>query len=112
LKQTYEIVFLSEETRTGDGDSSPFDLSAYEEGILLWRITEVSGTSPTLSVDFQVASDSEGPWHNHTSLGTKSAVEDVPAVKVSNFGSWAKIKFTLGGTSPSFKFSVIGVFKR
>lgn len=107
-----EQTFLTSAARTASGNSgTPVDLSAYDVGVIVVNITAVSGTSPTLTVNFQVCQDKAGTiCVSHTATSSLTTT-GTTLLKVNQYGRYANISYTIGGTTPSFTFSVYGAFK-
>ncbi len=106
-RKTEVITFLSSGLVTASsGQSSSFDISAYIEGNICVDVT-AEGSTSTLDLTIQVSPDNS-EWYTHTTISQISAVGNV-LEKITNFGKYMRIGYTVGGTS--FTFSVVGVFK-
>ena len=107
-----ETTFLASAARTTSGDSgSPLDLAAYDSGAILINVTAVSGTTPTLTVNFENCITS-----GTTKCGAHTASASITAtgfyvIKASNIARYGRIGYVIGGTTPSFTFEVYGAFK-
>lgn len=104
---------LASAARTSDGQSGAVDLGKFNDLIVYLDITAASGTTPTLDVKLQTSYDDGGTWFDLPSgaFSQKSAVgKDVLQIG-SNFGRWLRIDYSIGGTTPSFTFSVNAVSK-
>ncbi|HZU30796.1 MAG TPA: hypothetical protein VFB79_06750, partial [Candidatus Angelobacter sp.] len=106
--------------QTASGGGTVFtDLGAYSAGIIVIQVTAVSGTSPTLTVNFKSCftppNTSSAPALSTCAVHTASASITATGVyfikPVTNFARWNTVDYTIGGTSPSFTFSVVGTFK-
>jgi len=95
-------------TVTGNGNGSDIDVSPYSVIELQIKVTSVSGTSPTLSVYI------EGKFENTGDYKTLVSQENITAT-----GKWyatinpcafryIRVRWVVGGTSPSFTFRVDG----
>lgn len=79
------------------------------ELLLFLNVTAASGTSPTLNVKVQ-AQDPAGNWYDILSF-TQATAATKEAKQLSIFGDKIKVVYTIGGTTPSFTFSVTAVAK-
>ncbi|MBI4227714.1 MAG: hypothetical protein HY600_05550 [Candidatus Omnitrophica bacterium] len=95
--------------RTANGQSDPSDVSEHLEAQILLDITAVAGTSPTLDAVIETSAD-KAIWFTHTAFAQKTAAGK-DALKLTNLGKFLRVRWTLGGTSPSFTFSVALVGK-
>lgn len=100
------FTLLSSAARTTSGSSDYVDVSNFAEMVALLDVTAASGTSPTLDVKFQT-SDNGTDWFDLPSDAfTQSTAGVKKALKLSNFGRYVRASYTIGGTSPSFTFSL------
>nr|BDD47810.1 hypothetical protein 11 [Bacillaceae bacterium] len=99
--------------RTTSGNSVEFDVSKYKEAIVFLDVTTASGTSPTLDVKFQTQDPASLKWFDITGLtfAQKTAVGNEVKEKSNVLGSKIRCTYTIGGTTPSFTFSVGLVLK-
>lgn len=98
-------ILLTSAARTASGEGSVLDLEKSKELIATLDVTAASGTSPTLDVKLQHSPDGS-KWSD---LGTAFAQKTAAGreVKVfTQFHRFVKVVYTIGGTSPSFTFSV------
>jgi hypothetical protein len=97
---------------------APVDIGAYASGVIVLNVTAVSGTSPSMTVNFQTCSSTPGSstapanaaCTNHTASSAITAT-GVYIIKVDHFARWNTVAATITGTSPSFTFTAIGYFK-
>ena len=95
--------------QTVNGQSNPIEASEYLEAHALLDVTVVSGTSPTLDLVIETSPDKVS-WFIHTTFSQKTAVgKDFKTL--SNLGRFLRARWTIGGTTPSFTFSVALVGK-
>ncbi len=103
--------------RTATGQTSGIDLQTYDgDVVFLLDSAAGSGTSPTLDVTIEDSADNSsfaaisGAAFTQVT-GTASAQKLV--VNKDNARRYVRVKYTIGGTSPSFTFSVnaVGVTK-
>jgi len=117
-----EVTVLASATRTASGNSA--DQTNYNaRGIILFiNVTAVSGTSPTLEVRLQVKDPISGSYINYaasvqiTTTGDyltvcyPAATREYDATKIDAWDlplprTW-RVNYAIGGTNPSFTFSV------
>jgi hypothetical protein len=93
-------------TVTSSGSSGDIDLSIYSAVELLLKVTSVSGTSPTLDVYVEGKFEATG---DYKTLASQTGI--------TGTGTWfftvnplifryVRIRWVVGGTSPSFTFAV------
>lgn len=114
-----ETTFLASAAYTTTQNAiTPVDLGSYASGVIVVNVTVVSGSSPTLTVNFQTCSSAPGaqtaPANANcvTEFSTSSiTATGVSFIKVDHFARWNTINAVIGGTTPSFTMTVIGYFK-
>lgn len=84
----------------------------YEEMVLYVNCTAVSGTTPTLDISYETTMDGGTTWFTHTSLTQLTATGTERKVIPAPIGIESRILCTIGGTTPSFTFSVAAEMKR
>lgn len=112
-EEAYKIdALLPSAARTTGGQGDSFDLGEYNNAIIYLDITAAGGTSPTLDVKLQTSHDGQtwfdlpnGAFSQKTGTG-----KDVLQVG-SNFGRYVRVDFAIGGSSPSFTFTINAVSK-
>ena len=83
----------------------------FTEAVFYIDVTAFSGTAPTLVVAYQ-SSPNETMYFDHTAGASLMAVGR-QVIRITNtIGRYGRLTFTLGGTGPSFTFSVTSEFKR
>jgi hypothetical protein len=114
-----EYQFLASSAYTTSNSAiTPIDTGAYASGVIVINVTAVSGTSPSLTVNFQACSSAPGAQSapanaacgNHTASAAITAT-GVYLIKVDHYATWNTISTTITGTTPSFTMSIIGYFK-
>jgi hypothetical protein len=110
LNQT-TFVALGAETASGDS-GTPVDMGPYSNGVIHINVTAESGTgTPTLTVTFQSCADATITYcSTHTASSGITATGNT-ILKVSNYGRYVRVIYTISGTTPSFTFQVLGAFK-
>lgn len=108
LKGVQEITVLASSARTSSGNTAEIDIGNYKEAVIFLDVTAFSGTSPTLDVKFQTQDPVSLKWFDVTELTFAQATGVVGEMKSKSgmLGSKLRCVYTLGGTSPSFTFSV------
>lgn len=70
-------------------------------------VTAASGTTPTLDVKIEDSPDGGTTWFTVASFAQKTGItRDVLNVVSKAFGDRLRVTWTIGGTTPSFTFSV------
>ena len=107
-----ELDVLASAARTADGNSEAFDNGAqYDELLLAVDATVVSGTAPTLDGDLEFSPDGGTTWFVHSSM-TQLTAAGKAVIQATNFGWKWRFAYRIGGTTPSFTFSVHAALKR
>lgn len=70
-------------------------------------VTAASGTTPTLDGTVQTSKSEAGPWRTLGSFAQATAA-GTERKSFSGCDRWARVAFTIGGTTPSFTASVTG----
>lgn len=96
--------------RTATGTGTAFDTSDVDEITATLAITAASGTTPTLDVTLETTADGTnyytvGAFAQKTTTATEAKV-------FTGLGSLSRWKWTVGGTTPSFTFSIAATFER
>ena len=95
--------------RTSTTNSSAFDVYDADVLVAYLNVTANGGTSPTLDVKFQDSPDGGTTWFDiagasFTQVTTGSSTQVVSATR--KFATKVRCVATIGGTSPTFTFSV------
>jgi len=121
-----EVTILASAARNAAGNSS--DLTNHNaKGIMIYvDVTAVSGTSPDLDINIQMKDPVSGDYQgimenlNISAAGNYIIIVYPGAVETTAFGAietqglplprtW-RIYYTIGGTTPSFTFSIGGAY--
>ena len=78
----------------------------FDEVVGYLDVTAASGTSPTLDLVYEVSPDDGTTWFTHTAFTQATAATSERVVFTRPAGVWARLVYTIGGTTPSFTFSV------
>lgn len=101
------VSFLAEAARTSSDNSVSQAVLTYRSGFFELRISNVSGTNPTLDVKLQTSQDNTN-WADLYTFETQMVVATVHHQSTFGFGNYLRINYTIGGTdTPTFTFSVI-----
>lgn len=103
-------TILPSAARTVSG-TADFDFATYSEVYLALDVTAVTGTVPTLDIKVQISPDGVIWYDEGTSFTQVTAASRPPVKKITNFGKNVRIAYTIGGTTPSFTFSLVPVVK-
>lgn len=93
--------------RTVDGDSGP--LNGYGIASTLraqLNVTAASGTSPTLNVVIEDSVDGGATWNVIGTFAQRVAAGREVVNITSPFTGMLRVRWTVGGTTPSFTFAV------
>jgi hypothetical protein len=84
----------------------------WDEMALYVNCTAASGTTPTLDISYQTTMDGGTTWFTHTSFTQLTTTGTEKKVIAAPIGVDSRILCTIGGTTPSFTFSVAAEMKR
>lgn len=105
VRNTQETAFILPATViTANGNAGPFDVSNCVEGALIIDITAVTGTTPTINFFLEELDFQSGKYIGVPSAGViaqQTAVATI-IVPVTNFGENVRLRYVVGGTTPSF----------
>lgn len=103
-----EAVLAASAARTATGTGTvEIVVSDQKAAAFYIDVTAASGTSPTLDVvveTFDPAAVSN--WQTLATFAQKTAAAKERVAVTANLGSRVRVKWTIGGTTPSFTFSV------
>jgi hypothetical protein len=114
-----ETTFLAAAAYTTSNNAiTPIDIGGYDEGVIIINVTAVSGTTPSLTVNFMGCDSAPGtqtiPANSacgiHTA-GSAITAAGVFFVKVDHTTRFSTIQTVITGTSPSFTMDIRGQFK-
>lgn len=109
------VTFLTDAARASSGSSDSQATLSYRSGFFELRISNVSGTLPTLDVVIQTSQDNTN-WKDLYAFDRQEVVATVlygvPNDTEWGFGNYLRINYTIGGSAtPTFTFSVIASMK-
>lgn len=93
--------------RTATGTGTAFDTEGATSIIGSLNVTAAAGTSPTLDLTLETTADGGTTWYTAASFPQQTGTTATPVARVCGpVGSKCRWKWTIGGTSPSFTFTV------
>lgn len=93
---------------TADGSGTSVDINARRSCVVLrLRLSAISGTGASLTCYVESAPESTGPWLNHGSFSTLSAVGTKDLIVADTY-QYVRVRWTLAGTTPSATFRING----
>jgi hypothetical protein len=114
-----ETTFLPSAAYTTSNNAIvPIDVGGYDVGVIIINVTAVSGTTPSLTVNFMGCDSPPGsstfPANANCGIHTASTAittTGVFFVKVDHTTRYSTIQTVITGTSPSFTMTIRGQFK-
>ena len=98
-----EFELAASAARAADGNGGAIDIAAMLVGVVELEVTAASGTTPTLDVKIVGADGTKtcelGKFAQQTAAGSGRIAVPLPYPE-------ARAEWTIGGTTPSFTFSV------
>lgn len=105
------VVLLASDARTSGGTTSDIDVGRFLHGEICIDVTAVSGTSPSLNVYVEGKDQYTGKYKvlfSHEGITSVQTIWDTITMLAFKY---IRVRWEVGGTSPSFTFSVSGEFK-
>lgn len=94
-------------------NSNPWPVEMQNEEIIYCSTSAVSGTTPTLDIKVQISPDQGATWFDSGYAFTQQTANGTAVLKIpNNLGTFQRLVFTLGGTTPSFTVDVWAEGKR
>ena len=109
-QDTVDLTLAASAARTASANGSSLDPEGAMVGVFALDITAAAGTSPTLDVTVEVQ-DAAGAWHTAGTFAQAVDATGDSTIAVPLAGRAVRAAWAIGGTSPSFTFSVIGEAK-
>ena len=104
-------IFSGTVTADGNSRSTPVSTKHAKECIVYFDITAIDGTNPTLDVTIKVYNPLREKWFLLATFDQKSTVTtDFGAIQYG-LGERIAIDYAVGGTDPSFTFTIDATFK-
>lgn len=85
---------------------------SYDEVNVMIDITAVSGTTPTLVINYQVSPDDGTTWFTRAATASLTATGQTILTITDAIGRFFRLNAVIGGTTPSFTFAAWAEFKR
>lgn len=92
--------------RTTGGGGPAIHMKDRDTLRLTLDVSAAAGTTPSLAVTLEHSSDGE-TWTTHSTFAAKTGVGSERKV-FAGIDQWARVTWTITGTTPSFTFSVEG----
>ena len=111
---TDDLTLQDQVTRTATGNSGPVEVG--ERGVASFELvcTAASGTTPTMTVAIETSKDGSGTglgaWRNVASFAQLTAAGS-ERKSFAGLDRFVRAVATIGGTTPSFTYSVKGELK-
>ena len=106
-----ETLYSGTAAATGNTQATPKVSKYSEEGTFFLDVTAASGTDETLDVTLQIYDSIGENWHTLATFDQKTTTgTDVGYVEYG-LGTKLAVLYTIGGTDPSFTFSVSVLLK-
>lgn len=99
------VTLAASAARTATGNGSGAELGDRRVARLKLDVTAASGTSPTLDVTIQTSRDGT-TWYTAGTFAQRTGIANES--KVFAIDRHVRASWTIGGTTPSFTFSIIG----
>lgn len=103
--QSSARVSLASAARTETGAGTEFDTEDVEELEAELNITAASGTTPTLDAYLETKTDT-GDWYTVGSFPQQTDTAENVGRVFDGLGDQCRWAWTIGGTTPSFTFSI------
>lgn len=110
------VTLLSSAARTASGNTAAVSLAGANSGVKPTRlraqldVTAASGTAPTLDVVIEDTLDGTN-WNTVTTFAQKTAAAREVVSVTAQFADSVRVRYTVGGTTPSFTFSVVAAIE-
>ncbi len=107
---TTTVLNQASAAQTANGMSATLAVGAYRELLVTVNVSAVAGTSPTLTLALD-SLGADGVWYTLwtsaaiTAVGQTIASLGIEASTNTAFGASVRLRWTIGGTTPSFTFS-------
>jgi hypothetical protein len=107
LKKNEPVTVLTSAARTANGDTYASPLAVDYGSVITFflDVTAVSGTTPTLDLYIDIQDPASGKWVNQDKFPQVTATGTY-ALSVYVRSNRYAVRWVLGGTTPSFTFSV------
>lgn len=99
-------IFSGTAGATGNTQSTPIPCKTEQEGTFYLKITAVTGSNPTLDVVIQTYNPMTNTWHTLATFDQKIATGQDEGFVEYGLGEKLACLYTIGGSTPSFTFTV------
>ena len=106
-----ETLYNGTATGSDSTQLTPIVSKYAKEATIFFEITAASGGSPTLDVTIQLQNPRTDSWHTLATFCQKTAVSTDVGYIDYGLGENMAINYAVGGSNPSFTFSVDVTFK-
>jgi len=104
---TYNAPLLPSAARTASGTGDTYEMGDMSTLRLKLDVTAASGSSPTLDVTIETSPDGASDWQTVATFAQKTAIS-YERNAFPGCDRFVRVKYTIGGSTPSFTFSVTG----
>ena len=114
VMRNVELTYVPSQTVTNSGDTGANPLYIHYGSVVVFflNVTSVEGTNPTLDVYIDIQDPASGNWVNQDKFPTVTAPTTL-ALALPVRSTRYRVRWVLGGTSPSFTFSIwVVIIKR
>ena len=103
---SFQTFLATSSARTTTGQGGAVSTGVDRAQVAKLDITAVSGTSPTLTVTVEESPNGSTGWTTHSSFTAATAVSNQIIDLKKRSQPFLRASWTIGGTTPSFTFSV------
>ena len=102
-----QLVYIPPTTVTTNGDSgnNPLVIIIGQVVVFFINVTAVSGTTPTLNIYIDIQDPISGAWAQQDASPQITSPQMLPMAEPVRSTKY-RVRWVLGGTSPSFTFAV------
>lgn len=105
-----EQLYSGTATASSNTYTSSINTTYVKEGTFFLKITAASGSSPTLDIELMIYDPKSDDWYLLGTFSQKTGIgTDIGQVPYG-LGEKVAIKYTIGGSNPSFTFQVDATF--
>ena len=103
-------LFSGTATASGNTKTAFIDASSFKGGLFFLKCSAASGTTPTLTVKVITYDRKTADWYDLVTFTQLTGVGKEMKT-VADIGQRIAIEYTIGGTTPSFTFTVSAILK-
>lgn len=103
-------LFSGTKTASGDSKTTFIDVEGFKGALFFLKCTAKSGTTPTLAAKVITYDKKTAEWYD---LVTFTQLTDIgkEMKSATDIGSRIAVEYIIGGTTPSFTFTVSAILK-